>query len=116
MAPHLDKSAAGHPLESSDQRMRRPLRTHGVRLLLLRGAAVAGWENLVCRCGRRPTAAIGGPSLFAAVQASAKSAFSEIWLFEAVTAAKQTATLARTSGSRILYERSSVVEASTRPC
>ena len=56
----------------------------------------------------------GGPSLFAAVKASAKSAFSEIWMFEALTAAKNVETVART-GARILYagyERASVEKAS----
>ncbi len=55
----------------------------------------------------------GGPSVFAAVRASARTAFSEIWLFEALTAAKSVDTLARTTGTRILYagyERSSVEE------
>jgi hypothetical protein len=57
---------------------------------------------------------LGGPALFAAVTKSAKSAFSEIWLFEARSAAQNVETVARTTGARVLYagyERSSVEEA-----
>ncbi|HMJ03961.1 MAG TPA: hypothetical protein VK506_13560 [Conexibacter sp.] len=57
----------------------------------------------------------GGPALFEAVRQSAKSAFAEIWLFEAKTAARNVETVARTTTARVLYagyEQSSVVEAS----
>lgn len=56
----------------------------------------------------------GGPALFAAVKASAKDAFSEIWQFEAVSATANVGTVARTAGARILYAgyaRSTVEEA-----
>ncbi|HKG04031.1 MAG TPA: hypothetical protein VKB03_12690 [Conexibacter sp.] len=55
----------------------------------------------------------GGPAMFAAVRAAAASAFAEIWMFEAKTAAAQTDMLALTS-ARLLYagyQQSTVLEA-----
>ena len=56
-----------------------------------------------------------GLELFAAIKASAKDAFSEIWLFEAMTAPENVETVARTTAARVLYagyEQASVVAAS----
>jgi len=86
-------------------------------------AALAALGDIAAPAGSAPSAPLlglaahsfGGPSLFAAVKQSAKSAFSEIWLFEALSAAQNVETVARTNGARILYagySRSSVEEAS----
>jgi hypothetical protein len=56
-----------------------------------------------------------GPELFAAIKSSAKEAFSEIWMFEAMTAPENVATVAGTTVARLLYagyEHASVVAAS----
>jgi hypothetical protein len=82
-----------------------PAQLRQVHAALVAAGDIAAAPGLAPDAPRLGVAAhsLGGQALFAAVKASARDAFSEIWQFEAVGAAAEVPTLARTAGARILY-------------